>query len=79
MIFKVMRTSFWNDSKEKPCEETFRIEKDEDEYPWANWAVEINSLQELINFQKKVKNEIILGTTFKKKEPYIEIYDSYRE
>lgn len=52
----------------------------------SNWAirdeVEINSLEELIAFQKTVDFELIVGNFAEENETdnfYIEVYDGYRE
>lgn len=44
------------------------------------WGIELNTLEELMEFQKNVNNEVILGTSFEdKKTPCLEIYNDYRE
>ena len=44
------------------------------------WGIEINSIEELIDFQEAVGEELVLGTSMiDNKTPYIEIYDDYRE
>jgi hypothetical protein len=41
------------------------------------WMIEINTLEELLDFCKEIKEEIVL--TCKDGTPGIEIYDAYRE
>lgn len=44
------------------------------------WGVEINNLEELLQFQDKCKNEIIISRNYLNKDFFeIEIYDDYRE
>lgn len=44
------------------------------------WAIEINSLEELLAFKEEVKHELVIGTSYvDHKTPMIEIYDDYRE
>ena len=44
------------------------------------WGIEINSLEELMDFQEAVGAELVLNTSWIDNEtPCIEIYDDYRE
>ena len=44
------------------------------------WGIEINSLEELMDFQEAVGEELVLNTSrIDNKTPCIEIYDDYRE
>lgn len=44
------------------------------------WGIEINSLEELMDFQEVVGTELVLSTSWiDNKTPCIEIYDDYRE
>lgn len=44
------------------------------------WGIEINSLEELMDFQEAVGEELVLRTSWiDNKTPCIEIYDDYRE
>ena len=44
------------------------------------WGIEINSIEELIDFQEAVGEELVLGTSMiDHNTPCIEIYDDYRE
>ncbi|MCH5210421.1 MAG: hypothetical protein J1F01_05590 [Oscillospiraceae bacterium] len=44
------------------------------------WGIEINSLEELLDFQRSVGESIILQISdIDKKTPCLEIYDDYRE
>ena len=45
-----------------------------------SWGIEINSLEELMNFKESVGEELVLSTSYiDYKTPRIEIYDDYRE
>ena len=44
------------------------------------WGIEINSIEELIDFQEAAGEELVLGTSMiDHNTPCIEIYDDYRE
>ena len=44
------------------------------------WGIEINSLEELMDFSHEVGADLVIGTSsIDKKTPCIEIYDDYRE
>lgn len=44
------------------------------------WGIEINSIEELIDFQESVGEELVLGTSMiDNNTPCIEIYDDFRE
>ncbi len=46
---------------------------------WDVWSIEINSLEELVDFVNKY-GEIVIGFDYNNKEyKYVEIYDDYRE
>lgn len=48
--------------------------------PCQRWGIEINSLEELINFKKEVGTDLIITTSYVDGQtPEIEIYDDYRE
>lgn len=48
--------------------------------PYPAWGIEINSLEELMNFKEIVGEELILCTSYTDyTTPMIEIYDDYRE
>ena len=54
------------------------IARDMGTYP--AWGIEINSLEELVNFKKEVGENLVLRTSYiDYKTPVIEIYDDYRE
>jgi hypothetical protein len=45
-----------------------------------SWGIEINSLEELMEFKENINNEIIITkSSVDYKTPSIEIYDDYRE
>ena len=73
MKFIVSRTSIWSD-EESPCKEAKKETFDDNE---IDWIIEINSLDELIQFSEKYGELIITGNYKGLKE--IEIYDDYRE
>lgn len=115
MLFEIVRTSVWDDSK--PYEKCFPIklkhidirnftsyeeyykrtgknwEDDgtnhhineqgfiEREYdPIDSWGIRLDTLEDLLNFQKDVGEDIIIRTSYTdNKTPCIEIYDDYRE
>jgi len=44
------------------------------------WGIEINTLEELVNFIGSVDSEVVIGTSIVDRiTPTIEIYDDYRE
>lgn len=68
-----------NDSGQKPCDEAQPINEDEN-----SWFIEINSLEELLAFQEKYKEELVIGKTpewyHQPEFPYsLVIYDDSRE
>ena len=75
MKFIVSRTS----TGRKPCKEAKKAEKS-DGFDYPNiWTIEIDTLEELINFVKKY-GTIIIDDSGEKSVPFeIEIYDDYRE
>lgn len=80
MKFKVERTSM-RYRELKPCEEAYEgniLWIGSDKYIKC-WYVDINSLQELLDFEKKYGDIIITTSLFDNKTPVIEIYDYYRE
>lgn len=80
MKFKVERTSS-RSMELKPCKEAYEgniLWIGNDKYIKC-WYVDINSLQELLDFAEKY-GDIIIGTSYEYgKTPMIEIYDDYRE
>jgi hypothetical protein len=75
---------------EKPCEGvkeketivTYRLKDKIQKKIKTIWAMEINTLEELLEFQKKCNQPIIIeeSDNFDLKEIYeLEIYDDYRE
>ena len=45
-----------------------------------SWGMEINTLEELMEFKNRVGEELVIGRSFSNPEfPMIEIYDDYRE
>lgn len=48
--------------------------------PIDSWGIRLDTLEDLLNFQKEVGENIIISTSYKDhKTPCIEIYDDYRE
>lgn len=92
MKFLVSRTSCKPNfvEKEQPCENAVitEIVYNEPHFYFNKeagdttkyWEIEINTLEELIEFYKKCNNEIILTTNnIDQKSLELEIYDYYRE
>ena len=91
MLFEIVRTSVWDDSK--PYEKCFPIKLKhidnrineqgfiEREYdPIDSWGIRLDTLEDLLNFQKDVGEDIIIRASYTdNKTPCIEIYDDYRE
>lgn len=84
MKFKIIRTSSfgWWDEGDPKCKEAFQEEViinegTEYEITVINWFVNINTLQELIEFVDKYENKVVI-TTYEQ-IPIIEIYDDWRE
>ena len=76
MKFFVHRTSGLQDGK--PCEEaTENVAKEAVSF-WNNWTVEINSLDELIQFVEKY-GTVIIDRSYDGKAFVLEIYDTWRE
>lgn len=81
MKFRVTRTSSWsNDNLE--CEEAFQeeviIDKGtEHERKVMDWFVNIDTLQELVEFINKYEGRVVIITD--RLEPILEIYDDWRE
>ena len=74
MRFKITRTSGWYNNP--PCKEAYTLPEEYDPRAWyQTWYIDINSLDELIKFVDKY-GEIVVST---ENDPYIEIYDTYRE
>ena len=84
MKFKVTRTStncWWGNDNPK-CEEAFQDkviidEGTEYERIEIDWFININTLQELIEFVNKYKGKVVIITD--NHTPTIEIYDDWRE
>lgn len=82
MKFIITRTSSWNDSP--PCEEVKREivnngRSGEDYREHNVWTIEINTLEELINFTNKYGRIVIEEYWLNNRYKEIEIYDYYRE
>ena len=78
MIFEVERTSQWVfDKNRPPCDSAFSKNN--------CWLIELNTLEDLLNFQNEIGEEIIIKDNFPWKnnnievKHSIEIYDNYRE
>ncbi len=93
MIFEIEKTSHrWTfDENEPPCRKAFIKEFKEPKY-WGKhiepqkktWLIELNTLKDLLNLQKEIGEDIIIGDTSLRANDigvkhYIEIYDDYRE
>lgn len=78
MKFIVVRTSYRDEEGKKPCKNCFQEEIiKKNGYKGNKWVIEINSLEELMEFQKDIGEEIIISRY--EEGNYIEIYDDYRE
>ena len=77
MKFEVTRTSTWF-NEDIRCEEARQEEFVCNEHLYKRWVVEINTLEEIIEFIKKYGN-IVLDADKKDELPKIEIYDDWRE
>lgn len=76
MKFLVTRTSLYNRwGSNSPCKEA-KQEMSED---GPIWTIEINTLEELINFRKKYGDIILTISIYPEIDYKIEIYDDYRE
>ena len=80
MIFEIKRTSQWFfDKNRPPCDGAFSKDN--------CWVIELNTLEDLLNFQNEIGEEIVIGNlndSFGENKDtgikhYIEIYDDYRE
>lgn len=50
------------------------------DFEFDRWGIELNSLEDLLNFKEEVGEDIILSTSVTdNKTPCLEIYDDYRE
>ena len=81
MKFLITRTSLFWDDDEKPCGEDglkkvkYLSDKGNE---YEGWLLNIDNLEELINFQNNY-GDIIISDGVNKKLKEIEIYDSWRE
>ena len=71
MEFRVIRSSQFSDEKPRDVKNIYE--------KGNNWYIKINTLEELIAFEKKYGHLIISENWDNEKEMQIEIYDSYRE
>lgn len=81
MKFAVRRTSDLL-SEKPPCEEAVLVERENDCFRWIRsiYEVELNTLDELIEFTKKHEGAVVLITDDGDRDKYyLEIYDDYRE
>ena len=76
MKFIVTRTSMW--SEKSPCEEAKRDSIVEGDKTYDVWSIEINTIEELIDFADK-HGDIIIEDSFYREYKEIEIYDTWRE
>lgn len=92
MIFHIYRTNDFIFSKNNPpCDKAFI--KEFERHEWGNkykmvqtkaWFIELNTLEDLLNFKEEVGEDIIISDDFYKDNNIgvkysIEIYDNYRE
>ena len=84
MRFKISRTSSDYYRQEKPCDGAFVYKRERerlDDRDRLSWALEVNSLDELLQFIEKVCDSVIISRACDYHDglPKIEIYDDYRE
>ena len=85
MKFRIRRTSRSSFSKEKPCEDAyldkFVPDTNDDYFDQSYWAIDIESIEDLLALAEKEKEEIIVKAPCEYTDnlPEIEIYDDYRE
>lgn len=84
MRFKITRTSAGYYHEKKPCEGAFVYKREReslDDQDKLSWALEVNSLDELLQFIEKVSDSVIISRACDYQDglPQIEIYDAYRE
>jgi hypothetical protein len=84
MVFRIERASEHIPRKEKPCENSFLIEENNDEWESNIYGIRINTLEELMNFMKKngdvvIKNKDNYDIFSYDTYPTIIIYDGYLE
>ena len=78
MDFIVIRTS--SPHNIQPCSEAVPIETKTPTTgrPMIVWKVQLNTLEDILNFSKKY-GELIIDNSYNEGNPSIEIYDDYRE
>lgn len=74
MIFRIERASDYGNYEKKPCENAYEVNEEAYE---SKWRIEINTLEDLMKLQKEVNVDLVLGV--EDSQPYIEIYDDFRE
>lgn len=85
MRFQITRTSAGYYHEEKPCEGAFVYKRERDsnldDQDRLSWALEVNTLGELLQLIEKVGDSVIISRACDYQDglPQIEIYDDYRE
>lgn len=84
MRFQITRTSTGYYRQEKPCDGAFVYKRERgrlDDHDRLYWALEVNSLDELLKFIEKNGEPIIISGACDYYDGLlqIEIYDEYRE
>lgn len=77
MKFEITRTSTWFEEDIR-CEEARQEDYVKNNHLCKRWVVEINTLEEIIEFIKKY-GRIVLDADERYELPKIEIYDDWRE
>ncbi len=81
MKFTIKRTGIWGN--DKPCDEATPYEVKNNVIKNGEtekcWAIEINSLEDLIALYRKYGELVIQTNMWDRETPEIEIYDDYRE
>ena len=81
MRFIVDRTSLWGNERRKPLKSK-KVKKELiKELGEKKWVIEINTLEDLLEFHGKAGRDIIMWRTYGEgyNPYYLEIYDDYRE
>lgn len=82
MKFRVNRTSDFFGRTPQPCAGATLLNPDAPEWEESVWEVELNTLEDLVDFIKK-NGEVVISHDEREQSDYksttLEIYDTYRE
>lgn len=82
MRFLVKRTSQCWGNVSAPCEGAELLNPEREKWESPQWGVELDTLEDLLEFYRKQKSPVIIGKPFDKSDYSdieLEIYDDYRE